>query len=44
MNNQEIIKQITTALESINPYKAIVYGSSAYGEPGLIVILILLLF
>ena len=34
MNNQEIIKQITTALESINPYKAIVYGSSAYGEPG----------
>ena len=34
MNNQELIKKIAAALASINPYKAILYGSSAYGEPG----------
>ena len=35
MNYQDIIQGIATRLSSINPYKAIIFGSYAHGEPSL---------
>ena len=34
MNSRDLIQNIILILSSINPYKVILFGSFAYGEPG----------